>query len=132
MKNLRELATAGANGVAATAVDMGTLVLLVGHGHVAVAPAAFVACCAGAVVNFTLNKFVAFRDRSRITWWQVARFGLVAVAAALLTAVAMELVSVRLGLPVPIAKAICAAVVFVAWTYPAQRRLVFAPLGATS
>jgi len=132
MKNLRELATAGANGVAATAVDMGTLVLLVGRFHVAVALAAFLACCAGAVVNFMLNKFVAFRDRSRITWWQVARFGLVAVAAAMLTAACMELVSVKLGVPVPLAKAICAAVVFVAWTYPAQRRLVFAPIGATS
>ena len=128
MRNLRELATAGANGVAATAVDMCTLVLLV-HAHVAVATAAFVACCAGAVVNFTLNKFVAFRDRSRISWLQVGRFGLVAVATGLLTALAMELVSVRFGVPVPLAKAICAAVVFVAWSYPAQRRLVFS--GAT-
>src|SRR5947208_9301893 len=101
MRNLRELATAGMNGVIATSVDMGTLVLLVGH-HVPVAVAAFMACCAGAVVNFTMNKFVAFRDRSRITWWQVARFGLVAVAAALLTAVCMELVSVKLGVPVPL------------------------------
>jgi hypothetical protein len=39
----------------------------------------------------------------------------------------MELVAVKLGMNLIAAKAICSALIFVAWTYPAQRRLVFKP-----
>lgn len=123
--NLRQLAVAGVNGVASTAVDMATLVLLVSVVGLPVAPAAFAGCCMGAVTNYLLNKYVAFRDHSRITWWQLARFSFVAVGAGLLTAGLMQIGAVRFGIPVPIAKAICAAIVFAAWTYPAQRKLVF-------
>ena len=48
---------------------------------------------------FTLNKYIAFRDRSPVTWQQLGRFGLVAVATALLMALAMQLVAVKLGVP---------------------------------
>jgi putative flippase GtrA len=119
------------SGAAATAVDVGTLVLMVRHGT-PIALAAFVACAAGAVVCFTLNKYIAFRDRSRITWQQVGRFGLVAVATALLMALAMEVIAVQLGVPYLLAKVICAIAVFAAWSYPAQRRLVFAAEAARS
>jgi hypothetical protein len=37
----------------------------------------------------------------------------------------MKIVAVDLRVPYLAAKALCAAAVFVAWTYPAQRRLVF-------
>jgi putative flippase GtrA len=121
---LRRFATAGFNGAVSTLVDVGTLVLLA-HVGMAVALAAFAGCVTGAVANFTLNKYVTFRDRSPITASQLARFTLVAVATGLLTAGGMELVAVQLGAPLVIAKAICAAVVFAVWTYPAQRRLVF-------
>src|SRR5256885_4570262 len=114
----------GFGGACATAVDVATLVLLVQHGT-PIALAAFVACAAGAVVCFTLNKYIAFRDRSRITWQQLGRFGFVAVTTALLMALSMELIAVKLGVPYLLAKVICAVLVFVAWGYPAQRRLVF-------
>ena len=117
---------AGLGGVIATAVDFATLVLLVERGHVGIPAAAFLAASAGAVVCFVVNKHVAFRDRTKVTLRQVARFGVVAVAAALLMALAMRIVAVDLGLPYPAAKVVCAALVFIAWTYPAQRRLVFA------
>lgn len=124
MKNIRQLAAAGVGGAVGTGLDIAVLVLLVEH--VAPVPvAAFFGAAAGALVNFTLNKYVAFRDRSRITARQLARFGLVTVATALLMAGAMQLVAVRLGVPYLLAKLICAAVVFAVWTYPAQRRLVF-------
>jgi putative flippase GtrA len=100
------------------------LVLLVQHG-VAIAPAAFLGASAGAVTCFLLNKYVAFRDRSRVTMRQLVRFGLVAVATALLMALAMELVAVQLGVPYLLAKLACSATVFLVWTFPAQRRLVF-------
>ena len=46
---------------------------------------------------------------------------------ALLMAAAMWVVSVKLHAPVLVAKLIFSAAVFIAWTYPAQRRLVFVP-----
>lgn len=125
VKNPRELLAAGFGGAVGTGLDLGCLVLLVKSG-VSVPVATFLAALAGAVTNFVVNKYVAFRDRSPVTLQQVGRFGFVAVAAALLMAVAMKLVAVSLGVPVVIAKLSCAAVVFAIWTYPAQRRLVFA------
>ena len=124
MKNFRQLATAGVGGAVGTGLDIAVLVLLVEHGT-RVPVAAFFGATAGAVVNFAINKYVAFRDRSRINAAQLARFGLVTVATAILMAVAMQLVAVDLGVPYLLAKLICAATVFVVWTYPAQRRLVF-------
>ena len=111
-------------GAVGSVLDVATLVLLVEHGT-RVPVAAFCGAAAGAVVNFALNKYIAFRDRSRITGRQLARFGLVAVATALLMALAMQLVAVKLGVPYLLAKLLCAATVFAVWTYPAQRRLVF-------
>jgi putative flippase GtrA len=105
-------------------LDVAILVLLVECGA-PVAAAAFCGAAAGAVMNFALNKYIAFRDRSPVTGHQLARFGLVAVSTAALMALAMQLVAVQLGVPYLAAKLICAAAVFVVWTYPAQRRLVF-------
>ena len=117
---------AGLGGAVATAVDVSVLVLQVEHGT-PVALAAFVASAAGAVVCFTSNKYIAFRDRSPINPRQLGRFGIVAVATALLMAVGMQLFAVALGIPYVAAKLLCSALVFVGWTYPAQRRLVFRP-----
>ncbi len=115
---------AGLGGIAATAVDVATLVLLV-HAGEPIALSAFCGASAGAATGFSLNKYLAFRDRSRITWQQLGRFGIVAVATALLMALAMEIVAVKLGVPYLAAKLVCSTLVFLAWTYPAQRRLVF-------
>jgi putative flippase GtrA len=125
VKSPRELLTAGIAGALGTALDLGLLVSLVGH-QVPIPLATFIAALAGAATNFTLNKYVAFRDRSPLTLGQVARFDLVAVVAALLMAAAMKIATASLGVPVVAAKLTCAAIVFAIWTYPAQRRLVFA------
>jgi putative flippase GtrA len=124
VRNTRELLASGFGGAVGTAIDVSVLVLLVQHG-VAIAAAAFSGAAAGAVMNFAMNKYIAFRDRSPITGRQIACFGIVAVATASLMALAMHLVAVKLGVPYLVAKLICAAVVFAAWTYPAQRRIVF-------
>lgn len=124
MKNTRQLVAAGAAGALGTGLDLGVLVWLVGH-HAPIPLAAFVATLAGAATNFVLNKYVAFNDRSPVTFAQVVRFDLVAVVAALLMAAAMKVATAALGLPVVAAKLACAGLVFAIWTYPAQRRLVF-------
>ena len=46
---------------------------MVQHG-IAIAASAFSAAAAGAAMNFALNKYVAFRDRSPITGHQLARY----------------------------------------------------------
>jgi len=124
VKKSRELLAAGFGGVVATGFDLALLVFMVGH-HVPVPAATFIAALTGAAANFVLNKYVAFRDRSPINLRQLARFQLVSIVTALLMAGAMQLVAVRLGVPVLVAKLGCAAVLFALWSYPAQRRLVF-------
>jgi putative flippase GtrA len=126
VNNLKEVVAAGAGGAVGSVLDIGVLVLLV-ESHAPVAAAAFCGAAAGAAMNFALNKYLAFRDRSPITARQLARFGLVAVATAVLMAIAMHLVAVELGVPYLFAKLLCAAAVFAVWSYPAQRRLVFRP-----
>jgi putative flippase GtrA len=125
VKNLREMIAAGFGGVVGTMIDVCALVLLVERAGLSIPVATFLSATAGAAACFLLNKRVAFRDRSKVTLPQVGRFGVVAVGAALLLALAMKLVAVDLRVPYLAAKALCAAAVFVAWTYPAQRRLVF-------
>ena len=128
-----QLVVAGLGGVLATLADVLCLMFLVRIVAAPVPLSAFIAATIGAVVGFTVNKYVAFRDRSPITLEQLARFGFVALTTALLMAGAMKLVAVELHVPVLQAKLICAAVIFFAWTYPAQRRLVFrAPSPAES
>lgn len=122
---LRQVIASGFGGALATAVDVSSLVLQVKHGT-PVPLAAFISAALGAAVGFTSNKYLAFRDRSKVTLPQLGRFGIVAVTTALLMALLMELVAVKLGIPTVPAKLVCSALVFVAWTYPAQRRLVFA------
>jgi len=124
VKNARQLLAAGIAGALGTGLDLAVLVWLVAH-HAPIPLATFVATLAGAAINFTLNKYVAFHDRSPLTFAQVVRFDVVALVAALLMAAAMKLATAALGLPVVAAKLACAAVVFAIWTYPAQRRLVF-------
>jgi len=125
VKNPRELLTAGMAGAVGTGLDLAVLVLLVRH-HVSIPVATFIAALAGAVANFALNKYVAFRDRSPIRLGQVARFQLVAVVAAGLLAAAMKIATANPAVPVVAARLVCAAVVFAIWSYPAQRYLVFA------
>jgi len=127
-KNARELVTAGFGGIAATLVDVAFLVLLVEAIGLSIPVSAFLASGAGAAMNFVLNKYIAFRDRSPISFQQLARFGAVSLATALLMALAMKLVAVELGVPYVMAKLLCAVTVFMVWTYPAQRKLVFSRL----
>ena len=113
------------SGIIATVIDVGVLLLLVAI-HVPVPLATFLAGLSGAGTSFVVNKYVAFRDRSPVNLGQVARFYFVAVVTALLMAAAMKLVAVELGVPLVVAKLGCAAILFATWSYPAQRRLVFA------
>ena len=105
--------------------DVVTLLVLVQLTPTSIPLAAFLAAGVGAVVCFLMNKYIAFRDGTPVTVEQVLRFGLVAVATGMLTAGGMKIVAVDLHVPVLLAKALCAAGVFLVWTFPAQKRFVF-------
>lgn len=129
--DLRRVIASGTSGIAATACDVGTLVLL-HHHHVPIAPAAFAACAVGAVVCFLMNKYIAFRDRSAVSVQQLVRFGFVAVTTALLMALAMHVCVDGLGVQYLAAKLVCSVLVFLAWGFPAQRKLVFTATARSS
>jgi len=112
-------------GLTSTAVDVILLAVLV-HAGVDVALAAFAGAAAGAAVCFLLNKYVAFRDHRPIALRQVAMFALVAFGTATFMALAMHVACSRAHVPYLVAKLLCGAVIFVCWSYPVQRRLVFA------
>jgi putative flippase GtrA len=122
---LRPLAAAALGGVLSTVVDVAVLAALVRSG-VAIPLAAFIGACSGAGICFVANKYIAFRDNRPADARQIATFAAVALATALLMAFAMHVACDRGHLPYLTAKLLCAAVVFVCWSYPAQRRLVFA------
>ncbi len=115
---------AGLGGIVSTVVDVVVLATLLRLG-VGVAVAAGVGALAGAAICFASNKYVAFNDRASLSVRQCGAFGLVAVGTALLMAIAMHVTVVGFGLPVLVAKALCAIVMFFAWSLPAQKRFVF-------
>jgi putative flippase GtrA len=123
---VKQVVGAAAGGIAATVADVAVLAALVQLARCPIPIAAFLASAVGAAVGFIVNKYFAFRDHSPITFSQVARFAMVAGATAVLMALLMKWVAVDLHVPYLYAKVLCALAVFVAWTYPAQRRLVFA------
>lgn len=124
-RRLRPVAAASLGGVLSTLIDVAVLASLLRAG-VPVAAAAFAGACSGAVVCFVANKYLAFRDRRPADLRQVAAFAAVALSTAGLMALAMYVACVRGHLPYLTAKLVCASLIFVCWSYPAQRRLVFA------
>ena len=121
----RRVLSASLVGVLATAVDLVLLSLLYHQGFV-VGAAAFTGTVAGAIVGFVCNKYWAFRDPQPLTLRQIAIYAGVSLGTALFTAVVMHLACERGHVPYLAAKLASALVVFGCWTYPAQRRLVFA------
>jgi len=110
--------------LASTIADLATLITLVEGFGCAVGVAAFASAMVGAVVGYVLGKNWAFRDRSPVRVRQIAAFALVALGTALFVASCVQLLS-GLGVPYLAAKAVAAIAVFAAWSYPAQKRIVF-------
>src|SRR5688500_16319294 len=108
----------GASGVVATAIDVTAMVLLVELGGLGYALAAALSAVLGGLVNFTVSKYWAFRDRSPLETRQVATFAVVCSGTAACMAGVVHLLAVNANLPYLIAKAIASVTVFLIWTYP--------------
>lgn len=113
------------SGVVATSIDVLMLIFLVEVADVHVTLAAFFAAMAGGITNFLVNKFWAFGDASPIDIRQVTLYTMVSLVTAGFVAASLHVLAIFMGLPYLIAKAIAAVLVFLAWGYPAQSRLVF-------
>jgi putative flippase GtrA len=124
VKNVRELVICGVGGALGTGIDVVVLLLLVKIG-LPIPLAAFFAAANGACLCFLVNKYFAFRDRSPLRFEQMARFIVVALGSAILIAGFMKIFAVELAWPVVPSKLLSAAIVFLIWTYPVQRRVVF-------
>jgi len=123
----KQLIKTAMSGAAASVVDVACIVALVELLGVGVGAAAFLAACTGATVSFTLNKFWAFRCRRAVQADQVATFAGVTLVTATFNAVTVHVASAMLGAPYLVAWLVAAVGVFLAWSYPAQSRLVFQP-----
>lgn len=121
-KRLRALTAS----IAATALDVVTLLALVRVAHVTAGLAAAAGCIAGGALNFVLSRRWVFAARGRSATRQLAAYGvLVVLGSAVMAGVLVHAGTALLGAPILAAKATAAALVFVTWTYPVSERVVF-------
>jgi putative flippase GtrA len=112
----------------ATAVDFGTMALLVEKAGVLPGMATLVAASVGAVVNFTLNRRHTFEGaRSGGMTGQALRYWLVSSASALFNAAGVHVGVRLLGGPYLLVRAAVAVSVGLGWNYPMHRLFVFRP-----
>jgi putative flippase GtrA len=111
-------------GLASTAIDTFSLVVLIELGRLPVGPAAFLAAAIGAIANFLGNKRWGFGDGSPIDVRQLAAYAAVCLGSWSAVAVGVHVITF-LGAPYLASKAVAALLVFLAWSYPAQARFVF-------
>ena len=117
----------GVSGAAGTVLDLGAMLVFVEKLWLPYALAAALASGVGAVANFALNKWWAFRDPSPLAARQIGLFAAVATGTAAITAGMVHVLAALLIVPYLIAKLAAQTVAFVSWSYPAQARLVFRP-----
>jgi putative flippase GtrA len=130
MGRILELLRAGAAGIAATAVDLGTLAILVSVFHVGAREASIPALVAGGVANFIGNRHFAFRAKNGSLARQAVGYTVVELIALALNGVLYDTVlrtfpdashaywAVRL---------VTSHLVFLAWSYPLWRRVFRTP-----
>ena len=124
-----ELLRAGAAGTLATAVDVGTLALLVSVFHVDARVASIPALVAGGIANFLGNRYFAFRAKGGDLAKQAIGYTVVEIVALALNGVLYD-VALR-SFPVAAhaywaVRLVTSHLVFLLWSYPLWRK-VFAP-----
>lgn len=111
--------------IASTAVDFGTLALLVERFGVHPVPATALGALAGAVFNFTLARRWIFRDHDGAAASQALRYALVSGASLGLNTLGEYALVTQLGLHYLASRAFVAVVVSLGWNFPMHRRVVF-------
>jgi putative flippase GtrA len=113
--------------IVATAIDFGTMTLLVELGHLAPAWATALGATFGGVTNFLLGRRWIFRAHEHDLGPQALRYATVSAASAGWNALGEALVNGWFGVQYIVARAIVAVLVSILWNFPMQRAFVFAP-----
>ena len=126
LARVAQLLRAGAAGVAATAVDLGTLAILVSVAHVDARLASLPALFAGGVANFVGNRHFAFRARAGDLRTQLLGYAATELVALALNGVlydtTLRLVPAAAG-AYWLVRLVTSHVVFLGWSYPLWRRV---------
>lgn len=110
----------------ATAVDFGTMVLLVEWFGRSPPGATVASAILGGIVNFVLSRAWAYRERHDGSLAsQASRYAVVSVGGALLNASFLGLVLSVIDAPYAAVRVVVAVVVSVLYTYPLHTRVVF-------
>jgi putative flippase GtrA len=109
-----------------TAADFGTMIALVELVRLAPPVATMISAMMGGIVNFSVSRAWAFRQRHDGSFRsQAMRYALASAGGALLNAFLLSLVLRALEVPYPLARAGVAIVVSLLYTYPVHTRIVF-------
>jgi putative flippase GtrA len=112
--------------IISTAVDFGTMVLLVEVWGASPVLGTSLGASLGAVSNFGLGRQWIFRGHSGVVGWQAVRYGAVSVMSAGWNAFGEHLMHDLAHVQYVVARTLVAIAVSVAWNFPMQRRFVFA------
>jgi len=110
--------------VVATALDFGTMTVLVELGVLSPAFATLAGAMFGAVVNFLLGRRI-FRATSRSATPQAFRYAMVSTASAAFNATGVYVLHQHLGAQYLLARVCVSVVVSILWNFPLQRHFVF-------
>jgi putative flippase GtrA len=124
----RQLVTYGFAGVLTAVAHYGVLIGLVEIGGVAPVPATLAGFIVGALVSYTLNRWMTFeatRSHAQAGW----RFALIAAGGFALTGVLMHLFVTRLGLPYLPMQLVTTAIVMI-FSFLGHKFFSFADRGA--
>jgi putative flippase GtrA len=109
-----------------TAADFATMIALVELLRLAPPVATMASAMVGGVVNFTVSRTWAFRERhDGSVRSQAMRYALASAGGAVLNALLLSLVLRAASIPYPLARGAVAIAVSLLYTYPVHTRIVF-------
>jgi len=111
--------------IAATCVDFGLLVLLVELGGLWYVAATALGAAAGAVTNFSINRYWSFEASASRWEGQALRYALVSGGSLLLNTAGVFALTEGLGTPYQASKVVSALLVGWLFNYPLHRGFVF-------
>jgi putative flippase GtrA len=116
--------------LAATAVDFGTMILLVERFHASPVVGTAVGAPLGAATNFVLGRIWIFPGHAGHWAAQAGRYAVVAAASAALNALGEHVVNSVARVPYVRARLVVSIAVSLLWNFPMQRRFAFRQGGA--
>jgi putative flippase GtrA len=131
MRQVRRVPTLTALGraqiasLAASAIDFGTLILLVEKGHVWYVTATATGALVGAMSNFLLGRYWCFQATHRRLEHQALRYAVISGTSLLMNTGAVYLLTDGLGVQYLASRIVAGAIVGMFFNFPMHRYFVF-------